>query len=324
MTAPRPTVVVLGAGASRAVSYSDKKELPSPLDADFFDLLQRLTPRSEDQKAVRRVLSSVSLLPLEYWRSLERAFFTLQLRAYLHGKLEGRKPPFEDEAVIADFARSIQAVLRAAHGTAVCTFHTALTKRLHAHDTFISFNYDLVPERAIWKIAIHRQANFGPWLYGFESGPKGADIPLILKLHGSANWRFTDWKAGRLRVLTHEWDNLSRAPGYLARGVGTKFPIFLPFWDKRIEQRPWLPLWQGAYEKLKRAGKVVVWGYSLPRTDIKAQHLFRLALEDRNVKLCVIDPSSETRGRWRELLRKAKFWEYRGIDKFLDHPPSWW
>jgi hypothetical protein len=34
--------LVLGAGASRGVSYAHQGRIPSPLDGDFFDLLQRL------------------------------------------------------------------------------------------------------------------------------------------------------------------------------------------------------------------------------------------------------------------------------------------
>jgi len=36
-------LVVLGAGASRAVSYANEGHIPSPLDRDFRDLLTRLT-----------------------------------------------------------------------------------------------------------------------------------------------------------------------------------------------------------------------------------------------------------------------------------------
>jgi TFIIF-interacting CTD phosphatase-like protein len=60
---------------------------PSPLDSDFFDLLQRLEPAQEDLEAVQSVLEQVSSLPQECWRSMERAFYTLHLRPYLAEKL---------------------------------------------------------------------------------------------------------------------------------------------------------------------------------------------------------------------------------------------
>ena len=40
--------IILGAGASRGVSYSRESDMPSPLDRDFFDLLQRLEPQKKD------------------------------------------------------------------------------------------------------------------------------------------------------------------------------------------------------------------------------------------------------------------------------------
>lgn len=44
---------VLGAGVSRAVSYPQKSDILSPLDRDFFDLLQRLDPKEKDELAVQ-------------------------------------------------------------------------------------------------------------------------------------------------------------------------------------------------------------------------------------------------------------------------------
>jgi len=51
--------------------------------------------------------------------------------------------------------------------------------------------------------------------------------------------------------LTQNWSQLDATPGYRGdKGEGTAFPIFLPFWDKRIERRPWLQLWRKAFERL--------------------------------------------------------------------------
>jgi hypothetical protein len=52
-----------------------------------------------------------------------------------------------------------------------------------------------------------------------------------------------------------------------------------------------LTLWKNACAALQAAEHVIVWGYSLPPTDIKAQQLFSITLERRDLKLCVIDPS---------------------------------
>src|SRR5262249_21654814 len=52
---------VFGAGASRAVSYGRSTDMLSPLDRDFFDLLQRLQPQS-DCRRLGPALCSVALL----------------------------------------------------------------------------------------------------------------------------------------------------------------------------------------------------------------------------------------------------------------------
>lgn len=83
---PPRIALVLGAGASRGVSYADKYDIQSPLDADVFDLLQRVDAGSSDEQAVRSVVAQAQGLPYGFWRSMERTFYTIHLRAYLQAK----------------------------------------------------------------------------------------------------------------------------------------------------------------------------------------------------------------------------------------------
>lgn len=332
----RKRVLVLGAGASRSVSYANKVDYASPLDSDFFDLLQRRSVRPDpesdpesvqrDTEAIQGVLNRVRLLPADYWRSMERAFYTMHLRVYMAQKLGLDPVDDSDEALLADFARSVQALLRVAHGKKVCRHHRAFIKYLAHPDCIISFNYDLVVERAL-RLKWQNKSEFGPCIYGFadESGKyKG---PLVLKLHGSSNWKvLSEDSEDGFEVRTKSWDDLSLTPGYRGHlGKGTRYPIFLPFWDKRIDEGAWLNLWKKAYNVLSKATDVIVWGYSLPFTDVKTQQLFLLALgEKQNFNLCVIDPSSTTRLRWRDLFKNALYWEYHTISEFFAHSPTWW
>ena len=324
------TVVILGAGASRGVSYADDSAFPSPLDYDFFDLLQRLNPRSDDKKAVRAVLAKVETLPREYWRSFERAFYTLQLKAYLSKKLELGGSYESDSNVVTDFALCVHALLREAHGKRTkCGYHESILTPLEGSDSVITFNYDLVVERAIRGIAESRSASFGPWLYGFKASSTPRKLPFLLKLHGSSNWRLKASGAEdsdkQFQIRTKEWKDFDNAPGYtrIAKTEIAAFPIFLPFWDKRIERRPWVTLWREALAKLGSAENVIVWGYSMPLTDVKAYLLFTLGLSGRPFNLCIIDPKEETRERWRNLFRHSKYWEYKSAGQFLKHQPSW-
>jgi hypothetical protein len=165
---------------------------------------------------------------------MERAFYTLHLRAYMAEKLAGAVQGPSDVQVVGEIARCVQALLRKTHGMETCQNHRRILKALHGGDTVISFNYDLVAERAIRSIAEQRDVQFGPFLYGSGEEPPGFHLPTILKLHGSSNWRVkTAGEEELIEVRTRRWADLDDKPGYRGHiGDGTVFPIFLPFWEK--------------------------------------------------------------------------------------------
>jgi hypothetical protein len=320
---PKRATVVLGAGASRNVSYADASDVytPSPLDTDYFDILQRLKPSEKDADAVAEVLIRVRSLSYECWRSLEMAFYTLHLKALMESKLHDKD---DDGNIVNIFTRSLQSVLRSAHGTRVCSNHQNLLTKLGRGDTLLSFNYDLVAERAFWEWAKKtKHAEFWRWVYRFDTPPKDLSIPSFLKLHGSSNWKIDP--SGEVKVMKA----LGRTPGYVASSAYTTpsaCPILLPFWEKPVEQEPWIGIWKSALRRLEKTDHLLIWGYSLPITDVKTRHLFSLAFENRSnpLRLCVIDPSSDTQKRWRELLPDAEYWKYSSFFEFENHPPQWW
>ena len=321
-----PVTIVLGAGASRGVSYSNETPVPSPLDGDFFDLLERLQPSDKDEHAVNFVLQQCSTIAdLELRRSMERAFYTLHLRSYLLEKLwNDPKAKAKTEKLVGNFARAVQSLLRASHGTRVCDHHQRLLSPLTETDLVISFNYDLAVERALRQKAERDQALFGPWIYGFENAQRQS-IPLILKLHGSSNWGLASSK--EFTVRTRYWSDFDLKPGYRAHeGIGTVFPIFLPFWDKRIEHKPWQALWSLAANALAQTKFLLVWGYSLPLTDVKSRELFNLCLPEggAGIEMCVIDPSRASRARWKTLLPSAGYRGFESISNFFKYRPRWW
>jgi|APDOM4702015159_1054818.scaffolds.fasta_scaffold87870_2 hypothetical protein len=166
--------LVLGAAASRNVSYEYRADvhMPSPLDSDFFDLLQRLPNLSNgnDQMAINEVLKAARALSYDCWRSFERAFYTLHLHALMAAKLDVPIPNQEPESrVVERFIRVLQVLLRAAHGEHSCHHHNWLFKRMGSDDAIISFSYDFVAERALGACAEDRGiTDFGPWAYGLE------------------------------------------------------------------------------------------------------------------------------------------------------------
>lgn len=318
--------VILGAGASRAVTYAAAMPTLSPLDSDFFELVQRFEPKGgPDAKAVDYVKRAALSRPNEQlWTSLERLFYTSHLNAVLRDKLiRGRWGRLYAEDLLKNFRRAIQALLRAAHGKEECGRHIRLFRSLGGQDAILTFNYDLVAERALRR---HPQiVDFGEWIYDFDSVPApGRQFPFLHKLHGSVNWR-SDATARTPVLRQRKWADFDRAPGYT--DFGPKFSILLPYWEKRVEEEPWLSIWRKAARHLERTTSLLIWGYSCPLTDLKARELIRITLLSARASLrevCVIDPSAEVRGRWRAFFVKQKFWQYTNIDEFLADIPPWY
>lgn len=316
--------IILGAGASRGVSYAESTPTPmlSPLDTDFYDLLQRLGPPldDEDAAAVKEVLRLASDGNL--WESMERMFYTLDLRFSMMDMLS----PDQSGKKLADefrksFGRAVQTLLRAAHVpdhlTKRCDHHINLFEPLAQTDAVITFNYDMVAEYGLWNklssvIPDAKLIQFPSWLYGFEPGPAAAvSCPRLYKLHGSVNWEGTvDNKEG---VKVRPLDPSDTKAGY----GGDVFLMMLPFWDKKIEEPPWSTIWKSAGRQLARTTKLVVWGYSLPPTDLKSGELLRLTLQNNLRELVVIDPSRDARMRWRSKFVTTRFRPYEGIEKYL-------
>ena len=75
------TTLLLGAGASRAVSYAGKRSTRSPLDADFFELLQKVEMKDKYETSVSELIQWILAAHSPVWNSMERTFYTLHMRA---------------------------------------------------------------------------------------------------------------------------------------------------------------------------------------------------------------------------------------------------
>jgi hypothetical protein len=122
----------------------------------------------------------------------------------------------------------------------------------------------------------------------------GHSSTLLLKLHGSINWRIKRGAAlpFQLDTILHgsSWCTLSSdiiaAPEaeVVERHLDPIRFIVLPILMKSdlTNQFCFGLLWSEAYKKLRKAARVVFIGYSMPRTDIAAACLFGEALQNSN------------------------------------------
>ena len=188
-----------------------------------------------------------------------------------HEKLEA------DVAMLLNgFTRAINALLRAAHGKESCDHHIKLLQKMRATDGVVTFNYDLVAERALKKLPFIPA--FGDRPYGFGKRPESkGKVPTLYKLHGSVNWVY-DEDEEHFTVRQESWGDFDDEPGYRAHSNKSLFAIMLPYWDKKIEEPPWNEIWKQAATHLKKTARLIVWGYSLPLTDLKALELLKLSL----------------------------------------------
>jgi hypothetical protein len=170
----------------------------------------------------------------------------------------------------------------------------------------ITFNYDDLLDQALWEFFPRHAPGsaWNPdWGYGFPCRLSETCIrhvsydyqgspTLLLKLHGSVNWRVP---IGQPRPLTpdgvthHElWSADYHRPkvdlGFLEQYLDPD-PFFVPpiLTKTDLVEQPILRLiWSFAIEQLKKAGRVIFIGYSLPVTDVAASFLFREALGHLN------------------------------------------
>ncbi|HLI30668.1 MAG TPA: hypothetical protein VKV79_06175 [Terriglobia bacterium] len=341
--------VILGAGASRDVSYAEGESglainpepmIPSPLDSDFFDLLQRFEAQTQDEavrKAMRRILDRVFNWRGEpIWQSMERMFYSLHVSAVLEHQLIAPGQADVASELVNDFLMSIRVLLSEAHGIRACNRHARLLQDLYASDAVVTFNYDFVAERALAQLhgLVTNNKAFGDWFYGFSDRPSEArnEIPTMYKLHGSLNWELEEDSQGELqnarKAWPKTWMEFAKEMEYLPEGSSgysgherQRPPILLPFWDKRVEKGVWLKIWKAAAEQLRQTHSLIVWGYSLPTTDLKARALLKLACLGDDAKLkkvAIIDPSRETRDRWRSMFIKQQFWGFSDFENFHD------
>jgi hypothetical protein len=164
----------------------------------------------------------------------------------------------------------------------------------------ITFNYDDIFDRELWNLNSKRLTS-NPWEpdsgYGFFCNPAyalfiaedhGLTHPpmLLLKLHGSLNWRV---KLGVRRPysvdsLVHHEEWYQPDPPYRDARVEDHLeaaPFIIPpvLSKPDLVEQPILHLlWTKAYQLLSTANEVYFVGYSMPVTDIASGFLFREAM----------------------------------------------
>jgi hypothetical protein len=235
--------------------------------------------------------------------------------------------------------------------------HGSLAERVEIGDTVISYNYDLLFDRALWEAKKASSDDYGVAFNDAVDGSPGPsvreayrrepEIQLgcqevregvpVLKLHGSLNWLGLEhaklFKRDPEVFYLPEAINVSLGPDFWWSGFGSLSqsgrlrPIIVPpTFAKDALSGPMGKLWPRAKEALEKCDRVVIIGLSLREADYQTRWLLRTALaaaRPRDIEIDVVNPSSEDRNRFRGFfLGLGRVVPYESIEKFLAGRPT--
>jgi hypothetical protein len=314
----RNTLVILGAGATRGASFvaSDAHVAP-PLDLDFFQILQMsATGRTVEG---RRLIDHVrTVYGSALGVGLETVLNNLDAARVFHRTFKIAKGRHLEEPI--RLLDAMRGVLPALLGEAIdggCRYHEALAEHLRSTDAVISLNYDCVIDRAL---AEHAGFRFDP-----ERGGYGVDVQaagaanwrnsgrgrrprgsiLLLKLHGSLNWRAPSLP---LRL---------RSEPYVTVANGVIAP---PLTNKPVEAEPFLSIWREARRAIGRMRRLIIIGYSMPDADGLVRTLFASDLSPFLEDIILVDPSVAIRekhiGLFTRIAPQARVYPFSSWSQF--------
>lgn len=298
-----PTLVILGAGATRGASFVGESNLHlPPLDADFFRLLQ-LSPagRSQQARALLKYVRDNHSPTLD--ASMEAIFVELQGAAEFYEQFNvGRGRILREPQRTIDHFYSVLPAVMAQAIREDCSYHNVLAEKLEPKDAVISLNYDCLMDEGLRGCAARRwNPREGYGLDVIEGADRWrvwgsgrtAHTPIrLLKLHGSLNWDVRD-------------DGVALIGDPYAR-VSAAGAVVPPLGRKPVAEAPFLEVWKEARIRVKSARRLIVIGFSLPPADYLVRSLLRADLDANQLKeIVIVDPATAVADRFLQLLTRV-------------------
>jgi hypothetical protein len=344
------TLFVLGAGASFGLSYVDVRKrmfarAVTPLDKDFLVRLKHFRPSKGWQRRIFDRIEAQWLDRDEFVRNgLERAIIKrvsqFDFLSSLHPRktrdhLNNAQYVNEISHLITDYLLGCKSNSSGNTKTFMNSVFPVGTDPREHKNRIITFNYDTLIERPLLDRGISRRKIYFDRLAAKQDDGlrRNADErfphPLVLKLHGSANWRcvrsdFETMIAGSQdpsrKVVIWSEDHACPSPD------DSVSPLIIP----PIPNKPitaasiFRHLWTRAYEYLHEAKELVIVGYSCPATDALAHAMFGHFDAPRLKKVIIVDPDAMALARYRELIApkiaaSAKWGYFSDFDEYVRH-----
>ncbi|MCC5860246.1 MAG: SIR2 family protein [Ectothiorhodospiraceae bacterium] len=284
----KPANVILGAGASRGASCFGETWAQSPLDADFFNQIDRLKATPEGAILQELTEFARSEFNAADWLGMETFFTQLEALDEFYTSLNidrGPKVRFYNKVLdryptyLASTFRALEAIVGASGLR--CDYHEALASAVRSGDSVISLNYDCLFDGALrakagksWNAqegyGVRVQAGHETWHDHSGRGRVANNSIKLLKVHGSLNWDRGGGN-GVLRLRRNPYED----------GARSKNEIIPPVWNKQISNDEVVSgVWKAARNALRVGPVLVVIGYSVPDTDVLTQVLLRVATSE--------------------------------------------
>lgn len=198
----------------------------------------------------------------------------------------------------------------------------------HKKDRIITFNYDTLLDKEFLESTAPQDLYFAKIRTGKsdEASTSSNPFPILLKLHGSTNWRCDTSDLHKSISVTDREDThyIERiwTDGSRPDPEGDSRPLMVPpLPNKPITSVSILKyLWRKAYEYLYEAEHICIAGYSLPATDTLAKAMFASFTSTDIKSIHIADPDGGMINRWRETLGRtgSRINEWRYSPSFTD------
>lgn len=344
------TLYILGAGASYALTYVNPKKRSfvrstTPLDKDFLACLVKNKPKVGWRKAATETIindwfdrDSIEKHGLE--QAIIKRVSQFDFLTNLHQTRTRRKCSNEDylnnlSHLITEYLMKCKSNSSGNSKTFVNSVFPIGINPGKYKNRVITFNYDTLIERPLIERGLSRKKLYFDRIITNrnDSSRRTTDEkfpnPLILKLHGSINWRCErthfDEMISEKNPPTQErevdiWIDDKGSP----KPDDDESPLIIPpIPNKPITAtRLFNFLWTTAYEYLHEAKKIVIVGYSCPPTDALARTMYTHFKSNKIQEIFVVDPNAVILKNYRDmfdpkLATKAKWRYYSSFSEYI-------
>lgn len=326
---------ILGAGSSYALTDGQSTNKIAPLDTQFCERIIQLKDcrRPVWVPEVAKRIQDEYLHHIDFQSSGLEELIRQQLSDYefinaIHPRRSKGKRS-KDE-YLYDLIHLVSFTLSKAHVKDQAILDKWLSKyfkgsiKRPTRNRIISFNYDTIIDDVLKKWHSPQNLYFDNiWTTQSKAPERLQDkYPLLLKLHGSLNWRCATSEYNKLfnnslnKEDSHTTTYNTKGCHYIdkmwlnnrsCKPNDDETPLIIP----PLPQKPitsiaiFRYLWTYAHEYLYEAQNIIVAGYSLPATDTLAVSLFSKFKNNRINNLTIIDPDEEVLGKWIKLFRRS-------------------